>query len=293
MAIKVTMSNQTTIRLFGGLGNQLFQYFAGLDLSIRSESNLIVDCRWIESNYAQDKSDIRDFQFLKSAETKTIQNFGQPNFILERIKTRIAKEFNAVGYFFKINVPNNTGYFDLKNIKKGMELRGYYQSYKYFDNVSGNSGTTEWSLETESNYFLSLKNKLNTEMFIALHVRGADYLRNANIYHQLTQKYYSDSLKAINSKLKDIKIYVFSDDIAFAKNVLKDCSELEFVDQKGLRASEAMTLMSLAKAIVIANSTFSYWAAMMNTENQVIAPKFWYTNKLVDKDLYPPRWTIV
>jgi hypothetical protein len=130
-------------------------------------------------------------------------------------------------------------------------------------------------------------------VFIAIHVRGADYLQNTHIYHQLTQKYYSNSLIEIKSRLKDIKVYVFSDDITFAKNLLKDYSELEFIDQTGLRASEAMTLMSLAKGIVIANSTFSYWAAMMNTKNQVVAPKFWYENRLVDKDLYPPRWTII
>ena len=289
--------NGVNVRLFGGLGNQLFQYFAGLDLSLKSRSFLTVDSRWIEASYTQGVSDIRDFIFLKDIPIKTIQNSSELNFNLERIKTKIASKFKIIAKHFAINSPNSSGFIEFEDFKSGIELRGYYQSYKYFDNISRRFGTIDWSLGTESNSFLKLKSILNNSSFIAIHIRGTDYLKKANIYHKLDSEYYSNSLRLIKHELqyefKNIKFYVFSDDIKYAKSVLKDLPELEFIDQEGLRASEAMVLMSLAKGIVIANSTFSYWAAMINAGNHIIAPKFWYTNNLVDKNLYPPRWTLI
>lgn len=285
--------NGINVRLFGGLGNQLFQYFAGLDFARKSESSLVIDARWIEASYSQDESDIRDFRFLRNTSITTIRNSRELNFKIERMKTKFANSSRVAAKFLAINSPNNPGFAEFDDLKTDIELRGYYQSYKHFENVSRKFGGIDWSLVTESSLFLELKNMLNKTPFIALHIRGGDYLKSTNIYHKLDAKYYSDSLKELKDELKNMTIYVFSDDISYARKILKDFPELEFLDQEGLRASEAMVLMSLAKGIITANSTFSYWAAMINAGNHIYAPKFWYANTEADEYLYPPHWKII
>ena len=285
-------SKKVTVRLFGGLGNQLFQYFAGLDLSIKSGSKLIIDFRWIESTYSQDASDIRDFKFLKDTSIMS-QEFGKLNFKIERLKTIISRKSQIAAKFFALNTPKSPGFSELSALKPGVELRGYYQSNKYFDTVSRTLGTQDWSLEIESRLFLNFKSQLDAAPFIAVHVRGGDYLKKSNIYHRLDATYYVNSLSRLKSELGDIRVFVFSDDSEYARDILKNVPTLEFLDQEGLRASEAMVLMSLAQGIVIANSTFSYWAAMINAGKLIASPKYWYKDVEVDENLYPPSWIIV
>ena len=286
-------SKQVTVRLFGGLGNQLFQYFAGLDLSLKTSSQLKVDARWIEASYSQDESDIRDFRFLKDTPIITKSDSGEIDFRLERLKTKIAGKSQAGTKFFGLNVPNNPGFIEINYLNPGVELRGYYQSYKYFDTVYRTLGKQDWSLEIESRLFLNFKNQLDAAPFIAVHVRGGDYLKKTNIYHKLDATYYANALTRLKSELGEIRIFVFSDDTEYAKDILKNVPNLEFLDQEGMRASEAMILMSLAQGIVIANSTFSFWSAMINTGKLIVAPKYWFKDTEVDMNLYPPSWIIL
>ena len=282
-----------TVRLFGGLGNQLFQYFAGLDLSLKTSSQLKVDARWIEASYSQDESDIRDFRFLKDTPIITKVESGKIHFGLERVKTKIAGKSQVVSKFFGLKVPSNPGFIEIDDLKPGAELRGYFQSYKYFENIKKNNEIRNWSLNNESQLFLETKRQLDSAPFIAIHVRGGDYLDKSNIYHKLESKYYLESLRDFRKKYGAIKVLVFSDDPEYARNIFSSDIGFEFLNQKGLRASEAMILMSSAKGIITANSTFSYWAAMINAGNHIYAPKFWYTNTEADGNLYPPHWKIV
>ena len=286
-------SNDLKVRLFGGLGNQLFQYFAGLDLSLKTSSQLKVDARWIEASYSQDESDIRDFRFLKDTPIITEAESGKIHFGLERVKTKIAGKSKAGARFFGLNVPGNPGFIEIDNLKPGVELRGYFQSHKYFENVKKNTEMRNWSLSNESQLFLETKRQLDSAPFMAIHVRGGDYLDKSSIYHKLESKYYLESLRDFREKCGDIKVLVFSDDAAYARSILSSDVGFEFLNQRGLRASEAMILMSSARGIITANSTYSYWAAMINAGNHIYAPKFWYANTDADGNLYPPHWKII
>ncbi len=286
-------SKSVTVRLFGGLGNQLFQYFAGLDFSIKSGLKLRIDTRWTEASYSQDQSDIRDFKFLDEGLLVTCRESGPLNFYFERLKTKIARISLKAANYLALNTPKNPGFVDIVGSKLGIELRGYYQSYRYFDSVSETNGIQDWSLKIESPLFLKIKSQLCEAPFIAVHVRGGDYLNKTDIYHKMDSNYYANSISRLKSELGEIRIIIFSDDAEYARNILKDFPSLEFLDQIGLRASEAMILMSLAQGIVIANSTFSYWAAMIDTRKLIAAPKYWFKDAEVDMNLYPPSWIIL
>lgn len=286
-------SSDLTVRLLGGLGNQLFQYFAGKDLSLKSGCRLKMDARWIEASYSQGESDIRDFRFLKDTEVVNTIDSGEINFKLERVKTKIARKSQAAANLFSLCVPNSPGFIEFIDLRRSVELRGYFQTYRYFENVDNNHNMRDWSLNNESHLFLETRRKLDLAPFIAIHVRGGDYLNKTNIYHRLEKKYYLESLEYLRGKIGNIRVLVFSDDTEYARNLFDSEVGFEFLNQDGLRASEAMILMSSAKGIVTANSTFSYWAAIINAGNHICTPKLWYAKTIVDENLYPPHWKLV
>jgi hypothetical protein len=279
------------VRLFGGLGNQLFQYFAGLYLSKNLETTLEIDYRWIEDKYSHVFSDLRDFKFTNEAQSITTEKNGRVNFLLERMKTKFILEFPIFNSITKMHAPIIPGYVDMQSYLQGQELRGYYQSYKYFEDSVGNAGMQDWTLINESSKFLILKKYLKTKKFIAIHVRGGDYLNS--IYSNLDFAYYEEALKQIKYLLGDLDVVVFTNDIQHAKQIFKAHQDLEFLNQEGLRASEAMILMSYGDGIVTANSTFSYWAAMINNSINIVAPLKWYKTKSVDRNFYPLNWKLL
>jgi hypothetical protein len=286
-------SSDLNVRLFGGLGNQLFQCFAGMDLSLKTGSRLKMDARWIEASYSQSESDVRDFKFLKEVAIINSIESGEMNFKLERLKTKIAEKSQVAANLFALYVPNNPGFIEFLNFRPGVELRGYFQTYRYFENVNKNHNVWDWSLKTESRLYLENRRELDSAPFIAIHVRGGDYFNKTNIYHKLEKEYYFESLEYLRGRLGDIRVLVFSDDAEYARYLLNSDAGFEFLNQDGLRASEAMILMSSAKGVITANSTFSYWAAMINAGNQICAPKFWYANAEADENLYPPHWNLI
>ena len=154
------------VRLFGGLGNQLFQYFAGLYLSKNLETSLEIDYRWIENKYSHDFSDLRDFKFTNEAKSITTQKNGRVNFLFERVKTKFILEFPIFNSITKIHALTAPGYVDMQSYLQGQELRGYYQSYKYFEDSVGNAGMHDWTLINESSKFLILKKYLKTKKLI-------------------------------------------------------------------------------------------------------------------------------
>ncbi len=289
----MTKTKAVNVRLFGGLGNQFFQYFAGLELSNNSQLPLFLDFRWIESGYSHQGSDLRDFRFTKNFISHDKSTSLPLNFKAERLKTKLASKSRIMGEIFSINNPANPGFVELKPRQSGIELRGYYQSYKYYEKNLNSLGVHDFSLANESSVFQARKNELIKTPFIAVHVRGGDYLKKTNLYHKLDSNYYIEALAIFQSLYGKLNVCVFTDDIEYAKELLKEVKDVTYVNEVGLRASDSLVLMSLSEGLVIANSTFSYWSAILKTGKSIIAPKFWYANKYVDKNLYPSNWHII
>lgn len=286
-------SSIVRVRLFGGLGNQLFQYFAGLTAADANKLNLEVDFRWIDKDKFHNKSDVRDFKFINDIKGSVNKSDNRYDFFLDRIKTKLSKKSKLIANYYHLSVPTHPGYVDLTKVKPGFELRGYYQTFRYYEDFVKNFGVPDWNLNFESQQYKELKQQLELRKFIAVHVRGGDYLKKQNIYHRLDTVYYSNSLQNLKNSLGNLPVVVFTDDFNYCKKLLKDFEKIEIIEQKDLRASEVMVLMSLANGIVISNSTFSYWAATVNSGESIIAPSKWYKDKTVDTYMYPLKWKLI
>lgn len=127
---------------------------------------------------------------------------------------------------------------------------------------------------------------------IAVHVRRGDYLlpQNTRIFCQLDEDYYRKGIERCCRTMQNPHFFFFSDDMAWVKEHIR-VEHAEYIDwNKGDDSIYDMYLMSQAKSLIIANSTFSFWAAMLGRQHDtVIYPAHWYVNGTV-LDIFPDDW---
>lgn len=148
----------------------------------------------------------------------------------------------------------------------------------------------------ESHWFRSWKHQLTKQRSIAVHVRMGDYLNFPGIYGFITRDYYASALKILGATSKS-PIWLFSDQPEQAFLWLRDIP-LNFriiPTPHSVRAGEVMRLMSICDSIVIAHSTFSWWAAYLGSlddgNKTVVMPNRFFSNQNAEKfNLKVPSW---
>ena len=175
-------------------------------------------------------------------------------------------------------------------------IKGFFQSEKYFspvaDQIRADLTFRRLPFSAEST---QMKDAILGSEAVSIHVRRGDYLLNAQ-FHVCTIDYYRNAIAFFKGRLQDPTFYVFSDDISWCRNNFNG-SEFVFCDLSQSRVEPAndMRLMSLCKHHIVANSTFSWWGAWLNADDDkiVASPSVWFkgqTENLVD-DIIPEAWT--
>lgn len=288
------------VKLNGGLGNQMFQYAFGRAVSLSLNTELKLDISWFNS--ILEKDTIRHYElacfglktpFATEKEIKTMQ--GNAALLPRRI-------FNLLS---KIKLVSNQSYFQEKyyHYDRSVETRsnntyfeGYWQSYRYFEryaDVIKDDFFTHYNLED-----IKLKEEIQSSNSVSLHVRRGDYVsnKNATSYHGVSSlDYYYNAIETISKKISNPILYIFSDDIPWVRENLIVSLPIVFIENTNTdRPFEDIYLMSLCKHNIIANSTFSWWGAYLNSnlEKNVIAPKKWFNDPVINtEDLIPSSWT--
>lgn len=277
------------IKLHGGLGNQLFQYALGRNLEISREKNVEFDNSWFDKNKKR-KNRLKNLktkiEYAKKREVKKLQRYkrkeGRKNilhnllFADESIYIK-EKQFNFNQKILKTEPP---AYLD-----------GYWQSEKYFEDIKEILKKEVKPKNELSKKSLILNDLILKNNSISMHIRRTDYAdQKKHIYFSCPIEYYSEAIKLIKNKINNTTIFVFSDDINWVKNNFKMEEKVFFVNNIDY---EDLYLMSLCKHNIIANSTFSWWAAWLNNNKQkiVIYPKEWFIDKNINiNDLIPETW---
>ena len=119
-------------------------------------------------------------------------------------------------------------------------------------------------------------NRLQDCNSVGVHVRGGDYNQFNNWL--LSVDYYERAIAAVKERVKDPVFHIFSDDTTYAWSLLKDIP-----GKKNIIHETELTdfyLMQHCKHNIIANSTYSFWAAMLNKhpDKLVVYPKDWKCN---------------
>ena len=128
---------------------------------------------------------------------------------------------------------------------------------------------------------------------VSLHIRHGDYLKLQDRYAIPSLKYYTSAIEYFQKRFKNVHFFCFSDDIAWCRKHI-NISNIDFIDwNTGVDSYVDMQLMSRCKHNIIANSTFSMWAAWLNNyENKiVIRPKSVFVDVENEKtDMWPKEW---
>jgi hypothetical protein len=290
----------THVELRGGLGNQLFQYFAAAHLAKRVGAPLILHvsrrrCR--ESNHASYISSFNlDYgncqKYSVFFELKTLARS-----VFRRLFLTLGITEAQAESWSKIHIARGIG-FDKKlpNAQKGSIILGYFQTFKYFESMSTFGPTKGLTLVNPSGWFHKLSKQAEEAQPIMLHVRRGDYLKqkNQNI-GTLASQYFLNALSLVQGQVSPTTtpLWVFSDDIDKVRNELSFPAhyEVRWIDQPaGADAAESMILMGLGSAIIISNSTFSWWAATLCSHQKVVAPSKWFHGQEDPHLLIPSHW---
>jgi|6_EtaG_2_1085325.scaffolds.fasta_scaffold09171_4 hypothetical protein len=198
-------------------------------------------------------------------------------------------------------VEESEGPFHYTNIPytKDMNIVGYFQSEKYFEHAKDKVREIISVTEDVKKGIQDQINIIKSEYTIALHVRRDDYLNYPNIHPTQDYNYYKKALEYIVNKTQrnDIEVFVFSDDIQWCVHNLFSLAQTNGIKKVNFVSDnenyEDLHLMSLCNHQVIANSSFSWWGAWLNTykDKIVVAPNNWFGPQGPDpKDLVPETW---
>ena len=276
-------------RLFGGAGNQLFQYAAGRALADHLGTDLALDRRYMvlwDETRADCFPQYKNTRFIEVDTLPPSKFDGMLRYGLWRWFGRNPRFHREEGLAF------NPGFSDLPDHSY---LHGYWQSPRYFG-ASTDRIRADLTLTTP----LDAANQAMadriaaTPVAVSVHVRRGDYMADGG-FAACPPTYYTDAVERLSTDLgQPITCFVFSNDPAWARENLTLGQETVVVDINGEDAGHFdMHLQSLCAHHIIANSTFSWWGAWLNPspDKIVIAPKNWFApGKPSNPDLIPPEW---
>lgn len=286
------------VKLMGGLGNQMFQYAAGRCLSLRHGTVLKLDLSFLEGDQAGNCS--RAFEldhFSITAEKAShleicsmngmggTKQWAAASWIIQKIMgTSVYRE---KWFHFDPNV---------LSLPDNVYLDGYWQTERYFSDFREiiRKEFTVNTAQTVENRAIS--DEIQEVNSVSLHVRRGDYVMNEKIraVHGFCDlAYYHRAEDRVARTIKNPHFFVFSDDPEWVADHIKLHHPARYISHNGSMAHEDLRLMSCCRNHVIANSSFSWWAAWLSRtpDKLVIAPDRWFNDPSVDTDnLIPPDW---
>lgn len=286
-------------KITGGLGNQMFQYALGRVLSLKNNTELKLDISAFET-YKLHQYSLEKLSIIKKYSQKwdipwyeNTSSNKYIDFILQKIK-------NLISWYNKHHFRENgfePFHEKILTLPDWIYLDGYFQSEKYFREYSDViRNDFEVSISPSQENALMIE-KIQSVNAVSLHIRRGDYVKNSNtqaLHGLCNAEYYQKSISYIVAMVEKPVFFIFSDDIAWAKENMKTGFEQYYIDfNDASQNHEDIRLMKNCKHHIIANSTFSWWGAWLNpsSEKIVTIPSIWFAGYTYDtKDLYPDGW---
>jgi len=275
-----------TCNLMGGLGNQLFQIFTTISCAINSRQKFaFIDIDKLGGGQTIIRPTYWD-NFLSKLKIFTTKNFP---------KMLIVKENG-----FRYNSLNLLQYQG-----QNLCLYGYFQSYKYFVNnfqvICRMIGLEELKQKVVPGANIN-QDYLDTT--ISIHFRIGDYKKIQHYHPIMTLEYYTNAFSLITNisdetEIKHVLYFCEEEDLLEVSEIINKLKN-QYPNFTFIKASntlsdwEQMILMSCCKHNIIANSSFSWWAAYFNTNPDKIVcyPALWFGEVAGNdtRDLCPNEW---
>jgi len=286
------------IVLLGRTGNNIFQYALGRVLAQQHGVPLVLDASWFN---AEGWAEVSHFLRLPIQAT-VIRPFSLGS---RAFRNLTGKHFWEYRRFPFIKEPTNDQSFDPRYLSSPADccLFGYFQSPLYFQGIAdelrtelnelislgAHSPSREDSLSDFASTqgsrrakILSLAENLNSPASVAVHIRRGDYQHHP-CFQVCDLEYYRKSIETMRARIPRARFFVFSDDPDWCRTAFRE-DDVVIIDSgsAGNNPLHDLHLMSLASHHIIANSTYSWWAAWLGDKpgQQVVMPDRWYARDI-------------
>ena len=275
----------------GGLGNQLFQYATGLSLALKNKAEFKLDLAFFDDPKFKTTWRLDSYQIplniASEEEISLLKNCHPPLPFYARVLSKLGINNKFRKHTHLYDTSGHKPSEVILNAKSPAYLEGWCVKDIYFSDIR-----TELFKIFTPKIFISENSKkileqIESTVSVSLHIRRGDYLTN-DFFKTLELDYYTRAISTINAKIDNPVFFVFSNDIVWAKENFGDLKNFIIIDFNAEIESEFntkgdvedMLLMQKCKNNIIANSSFSWWPAWLNeNENKiVIYPAIWYGN---------------
>lgn len=295
-------TRQIWVRVLGGLGNQLFQYATGRALAERFASELVLD--------AADLVGSGRAYYLPLLRTRgrTAARMDRPWAVRAGLLGRAARLLEVMHPTEErivVREAEPDGRLLPERTRFPVYLDGYWQSEGHFADLAHplrEELRPAFAPGADADHARAAI--LAARCPVAVHVRRGDYASDpaAAAHHGvLGESYYARALTALEERLGVLDVFVFSDDPAVAAEYetfrARGATVITLPDAapgvaEARRDLEEFALMATCRHQVIANSTFSWWAAWSNprTDKCVVAPARWFADGTASETIVPAGW---
>lgn len=280
-------------QIIGGLGNQMFQYAFYEYLSMMKNNQLKLDLSLFNGYKLHNGYELqRVFNIEEAIATEEeINQLKSKYSLLFKIENKLLSKNFIFGrsHFKENNFKINQKI--LNETVRSFYVEGYFQTGKYIQELQANL----FQFNTELNE--KEKELFEDNNIVSIHIRGGDYLNNKKdkiLFGDIcTNSYYLKAIDYIKAHVKNPTFLIFTNDIEYSNQLLKN-EDFQIVDwNQGKNSFRDMYLMSKCKHNIIANSSFSWWGAWLNSNRSkiVISPKKWFNDNNINQiDIVPKDW---
>ncbi len=287
------------VRLSGGLGNQMFQYAAGLTLAQRHGSQLLFDLEWFDAFQLHQGLELHRVFGLELPVASAEEKWGVLGWLaMPRLRKLLSR------HYLRQLRPSSLAvepYFHFwpgfKELPSDVYVDGYWQSERYFLSAEDRvRDAFRFAVPLDARN-ACLVQHMEATSSISLHVRRGDFAHNAQVtrVHGVDlAEYYRLAIEAIGREVADPHYFVFSDEPEWVRENLEIEAPWTLVEHnRGVDSYRDMQLMSCCKHHILANSTFSWWGGWLNpsSSKRVVAPAQWLrSSELNTDDICPAAW---
>ena len=290
-------------RLWGGLGNQMFQYAAGRALSFRSGVPLKLDIYDLVDRTPQPDFVHRDCDLgllMAPLDFASLADLGRTyeksSSLSRRLILRYRKELLR-----KNTVQEKSQQFLAELIetnKKNAYLFGYWHDARYFEDFRD---VIVKDFVMRGDLVSDYADPIVNSDSVCLHVRRTDFVNisaEREYRNQCDEAYYRQAIEVVLEQHRDVQIFGFSDDVKWCEENLKLQLPVTWIPESeaGVKGGTHFWLMRQCKHFIIPNSTFAWWAAWLSEtpDKVVVCPQHWYNDPDEQSEgLIPNDWIAI
>ena len=258
------------VHLFGGLGNQCFQYAAAKAVAKKTPCKILLN----KETYNAHNTNGHNYAKELFTDAEEMELPSHPDYLFRTMGITVYSQ------------PNGFEAWNPNQIQSPCILKGYFQFYPALQAILPD-------VRTQLIQALQIQNQNPNHAF--LHVRRGDYVEKSDFHYLQGEEYYTKAYAKLCDLRKNVgppqSLFIFSDDIAWCKSQSwLHLPAVEFVDEKD-EVKTLARMVSCTGGAILANSTFSWWAAILSDTPYVVYPTKWIAERV--ENLFPPNWCTI